>query len=49
MFGLAAVPGLVFLVGLAFLPQSPRWLVLRGALDEAHASLKQLRGHGYDV
>jgi MFS transporter, SP family, galactose:H+ symporter len=44
MFALGAVPGLLFLVGLVFLPESPRWLVLRGQLDKAGASLKRLRG-----
>src|SRR5271166_2203719 len=29
MFGLGAVPGLLFLLGLAFLPESPRWLMLK--------------------
>ena len=35
MFGLGAVPGLLFLVGLAFLPESPRWLILKGHVDQA--------------
>ena len=46
MFALGAVPGLLFLVGLAFLPKSPRWLVLKGFLDRARASLQRLRGAG---
>jgi sugar porter (SP) family MFS transporter len=49
MFGLGAVPGLLFLVGLAFLPESPRWLVLKGFPDGARASLRRLRGHGWNV
>jgi MFS transporter, SP family, galactose:H+ symporter len=44
MFALGAVPGLLFLIGLMFLPESPRWLVLRGFLDKAGASLQRLRG-----
>jgi MFS transporter, SP family, galactose:H+ symporter len=46
MFGLGAVPGLLFLAGLAFLPESPRWLVLKGLPDAARASLRRLRASG---
>jgi len=49
MFGLGAVPGLLFLVGLAFLPESPRWLVLKGFAGEARAALGRLRGPRWDV
>jgi sugar porter (SP) family MFS transporter len=49
MFGLAAVPGLVFLAGLAFLPQSPRWSALNGRLAEARTSLARLRPPGWNV
>ena len=49
MFGLGAVPGLLFLAGLAFLPESPRWLVLKGFPDAARASLRRLRAAGWDV
>jgi SP family galactose:H+ symporter-like MFS transporter len=49
MFALGAVPGLLFLIGLMFLPESPRWLVLRGMLDKARASLARLRGAGTPV
>jgi MFS transporter, SP family, galactose:H+ symporter len=49
MFGLGAVPGLLFLAGLAFLPESPRWLVLKGFPDEARASLCRLRAAGWNA
>ena len=49
MFALGAVPAGLFLVGLAFLPESPRWLVLRGFSDAAKASIRRLRGAGADV
>jgi SP family galactose:H+ symporter-like MFS transporter len=49
MFGLGAVPGIFFLVGLALLPESPRWFVLKGLLDKARASLLHLRGAGARV
>lgn len=49
MFGLGAVPGILFLVGLAFLPESPRWLILKGFPDKARASLRRLRGDDHAV
>ena len=49
MFGLGAAPGLLFLIGLAFLPESPRWLALKRSADQARASLRRLRGTGWDV
>jgi MFS transporter, SP family, galactose:H+ symporter len=49
MFGLGAVPGLLFLFGLAFLPESPRWLMLKRFPDQARASLLRLRGAGASV
>jgi sugar porter (SP) family MFS transporter len=49
MFALGAVPGLLFLVGLAFLPESPRWLILKGHVDQARASLRRLRDARWDV
>lgn len=49
MFALGAVPGLLFLIGLVFLPESPRWLVLKGILDKARGSLQRLRGTGANV
>jgi SP family galactose:H+ symporter-like MFS transporter len=49
MFGLGAVPGLLFLFGLVFLPESPRWLVLKGIVDKARESLQRLRGPGANI
>lgn len=49
MFALGAVPGLVFLIGLCFLPESPRWLVMRHREAQAAAGLRRLRGPDADV
>jgi MFS transporter, SP family, galactose:H+ symporter len=49
MFGLGVVPGALFLVGLAFLPESPRWLVLKGFPEKARAGLARLRSPGWDI
>lgn len=39
MFGLGAVPSVLFLVGLLVLPESPRWLVQNGKFEEAYKVL----------
>jgi sugar porter (SP) family MFS transporter len=44
MFGATAVPATVFLVGMFFVPESPRWLALRGREDEARRTLERLGG-----
>ncbi|MFT8479746.1 sugar porter family MFS transporter [Gluconobacter oxydans] len=45
MLGIVGVPGVLFLIGVLFLPDSPRWLVLRGRHDEAFDVLHGLRGN----
>ncbi len=48
MLGLAAVPALLLGAGMAFLPESPRWLVARGQAEQARRVLESCRG-GRDV
>lgn len=44
MFGIGALPGLLLCLGVAFLPETPRWLMHRGAEDAARAALARVRG-----
>ncbi|KAJ3041032.1 hypothetical protein HDV00_009932 [Rhizophlyctis rosea] len=49
MFGIAAVPSVVqFLVGVRYLPESPRFLVASGKKREAVGVLRGVRGVGMD-
>jgi len=42
MFGLGVVPSLVFLLGVLFLPESPRWLVKAGRHEKASQILSKI-------
>lgn len=44
MLGVIAAPGVLFLIGLFFLPDSPRWLLLVGRRHDAETVLTRLRG-----
>lgn len=44
MLGVIAIPGALFLLGVLLLPDSPRWLMMRGRRDEAIGVLHRLRG-----
>jgi SP family galactose:H+ symporter-like MFS transporter len=44
MLGVIAIPGVLFLFGVFFLPDSPRWLMMRGRKPDAIKVLKRLRG-----
>lgn len=43
MFASGAIPSLFFLFGVMRLPESPRWLVLKGRVDEAKQVLQKIR------
>ncbi|KAG6552161.1 hypothetical protein Mapa_006263 [Marchantia paleacea] len=43
------LPCIICLIGLTFIPESPRWLAKNEKSEELEASLKKLRGMEYDV
>lgn len=49
MLGLAAIPGLVMYYGFLNLPESPRWLAMKGQSELALAVLKSLRESDQDA
>lgn len=44
MLGIIAIPGVLFLIGVFALPDSPRWLIMAGRKQEAIQVLHKLRG-----
>jgi SP family myo-inositol transporter-like MFS transporter 13 len=43
MLGLAAIPSAIQFVGFLLLPESPRWFVNKGRLDQARSALQKIR------
>jgi SP family galactose:H+ symporter-like MFS transporter len=44
MLGLAVVPAAIFALGMMYLPESPRWLAMKGQSERARAVLTRIRG-----
>jgi len=47
MFGLTAVPSVLFLLGMLLVPESPRWLAKTGLADAARNVLTRIGGESY--
>jgi sugar porter (SP) family MFS transporter len=47
MFGLTALPSALFLLGMLFVPESPRWLAKNGQPERAHSILEKIGGLRY--
>jgi sugar porter (SP) family MFS transporter len=48
MLGLGVVPAIILLLGTIYLPESPRWMILKGWDQKARAVLQRLR-HGENI
>ncbi len=42
MLGLEALPAILYFFGLLFVPRSPRWLIMKGHLEEAKSTLVKI-------
>lgn len=44
MLGFGAIPALILLLGVIYLPESPRWLILKGFTQQGRLVLQKIRG-----
>lgn len=49
MFTAVAVPSIIFLMAAIWIPESPRWLAVKGRLEDARRVLTRLRGGNCDA
>ncbi|WP_077305403.1 sugar porter family MFS transporter [Terribacillus halophilus] len=49
MLGLAVVPAVILIIGMFFMPESPRWLLTAGKEDKARSILKRVRGENASI
>ena len=49
MFGITAIPSLLFFVGMLFVPESPRWLAKHGKASKSGAILRRIGGERYSM
>lgn len=49
MFGVTAAPSVLFLFGMLFVPESPRWLARNGKREKARAVLARIGGETYSA
>lgn len=47
MFTAVAIPSLIFLAGALVVPDSPRWLIMRGPVENARRTLARIGGEHY--
>jgi putative MFS transporter len=49
IFALALIPSLIVLIGRRKLPESPRWLIQRGRIEEAKAAIAEATGTDVEI